>query len=230
MCDSYSKTAVTHNPVAGTFKELPRIFCTNLQQHTLAKYHELQGLITQHKYDMLLLTETWYTEHNEGNFVYPGLNKTTTNSQETRIGGGVAVCTNSEFHFKTLHTHASTSVSSLWTLIRIRTIRDPIICGVLYHPPNLRKYQKDSTIDHMYDTVQRLTNKHESAKLLLYGHFDDLDSSSLAPALGLSQIIYFPNRGGAHLDKCFTNIPEYLKVPCQLAPPDGKVSSNWLSL
>ena len=69
-----------------------------------------------------------------------------------------------------------------------------MICGVLYHPPGLRKQQKEATIDHIYDTVQKLTCKHKSASLLLYGDFNDLNTSSLEQALGLTQIVDFPTR------------------------------------
>ena len=71
------------------------------------------------------------------------------------------------------------------------------------------------------DTVQKLTSKHKSASLLLYGDFNDLNTSPLEQALGLTQIVDFPTRENAHLDKMYTNIPEYVKARCSLSPPIG---------
>lgn len=75
------------------------------------------------------------------------------------------------------------------------------ICGVLYHQPGMRKQQKDSTIEHIYDTVQKLTSKPKSASLLLYGDSNDLNTSSLEQALGLTQIVVFSTLENAHCNK-----------------------------
>ena len=110
---------------------------------------------------------------------------------------------------------------SLWTLIKIPGISDKMIFGVIYHPPGLRNEMKDHTTQHIYDTINYLTNKHKTAKLLLYGDFNDLNTSSIEPLFGLSQIVDFPTRETAFLEKLFTNIPEYVSLKCKSAPPVG---------
>ena len=204
-------------------KHLPSIFGTNLQGFTLSKHHEMRGLISDKKYDIILLTETWLNKHSESQYKFDNYIQITCNRSELRTGGGggVAMLVNSRYHVQTLEKFTSTTVLALWTLIKTEGLDHPMICGVLYHPPGLRKQQKEATIDHIYDTVQKLTSKHKSASLLLYGDFNDLNTSSLEQALGLTQIVDFPTRENAHLDKMYTNIPEYVKTRCSLSPPIG---------
>ena len=200
---------------------MPNIFATNLQRQTLDKHHELSGLIENNSYDILLLTETWFTKATENLYNIQGFQKLTSNRSPSRVGGGVAIYCSSKYSAKKLDSFTSTTMSALWTLIKVPEICTPMICGVLYHPPGLRKEQRDQTTEYLNNTIPKLMNKHKTAKLMLYGDFNDLDSRALAPSLGLSQIIDFPTRNGAYLDKLFTNIDEYIKSGCEYASPEG---------
>jgi hypothetical protein len=154
-------------------------------------------------------------------YCYPGFQKITANRGESRVGGGVAAYASSKYNVKTLDTYTSSTTSALWTLIQVPDMIDPLICGVVYHPPGLLKHQRDHTIEYIHDTIRKLTGKHKSARMILYGDFNDLDCSSIAPAFGLAQIVNFPTRNAAFLVKLFTNVLEDVRAGCDAAPPVG---------
>ena len=183
-------------------------------------------LISQ--YDIMLLTETWFTKHTESFFNYSGFNRFATNRSDKRIGGGVAIYTKNTFNAKIAATHTSTTMSSLWVLVRIPDIKDQLLFGVIYHPPGLSKHQQIETIDHIHDTIQLLSSRYKNAGIVLYGDFNNLDTTSIEPVLGLSQIVHFPTRKEAFLDKLLTNVPEYIRAGCAAAPPVG--SSDHMSV
>ena len=89
-------------------------------------------------------------------------------------------------------------------------MHDPLILCLLYHPPNLLKTQKNSTIDHLLSTASKLLAKHTSSKFIICGDFNDLDTSPLTMVLPLHQLVDFPTRGNHTLDRIFTACEEYL--------------------
>ena len=143
---------ITREPKPNTAKTnncnpMPNIFATNLQRQTLDKHHELSGLIENNSYDILLLTETWFTKATENLYNIQGFQKLTSNRSPSRVGGGVAIYCSSKYSAKKLDSFTSTTMSALCTLIKVPEICTPMICGVLYHPPGLRKEQRDQTTE-----------------------------------------------------------------------------------
>ena len=96
-------------------------------------------------------------------------------------------------------------------------MHDPLILCLLYHPPNLLKTQKNSTIDHLLSTASKLLAKHTSSKFIICGDFNDLDTSPLTMVLPLHQLVDFPTRGNHTLDRIFTDCEEYLNG-CEKQP------------
>lgn len=141
---------------------MPNIFGTKLQRHKLDKHHELSETINKRQYNILLLTETSFRQHTEGLYCYPGFRRVTVNRGESRVCGGVAVYASSKYNVKTLDTHTSSSTSALWTLIQVPDMLDPLICGVIYHPPGLLKHQRY----HIYPKNSLLEKK----KLICLNH------------------------------------------------------------
>lgn len=84
---------------------LPSILATNPRKRTLAKHYELRGRIEQAKYEIILMTETWFTTHTKGNYKCPYRTQITANRSETCSGGGLAMFINYGYHAKKACSH-----------------------------------------------------------------------------------------------------------------------------
>ena len=74
-------------------------------------------------------------------------------------------------------------------------------------------------MDHIASTVSKLSQSHPTAKLVIGGDFNDLDTRHITSLLPLPQIVNFPTRGEAKLDLLFTDLDEYISAGCIRQPP-----------
>ena len=109
-------------------------------------------------------------------------------------------------------------MSSQWLLVKLPE-QSPIIVANIYHPPGLCKARKDETVNHIISTAAKYIKKYPSAKMLLTGDFNDLNTSSLTSLLPLHQIVDFATCGNSKLDLVFTDIQEYETSRCICLPP-----------
>ena len=86
---------------------------------------------------------------------------------------------------------------------------NPVIVSVIYHPPNLNKHTKEGTINHIISNISKFCSTHNSAKFLICGDFNDLDTSSIVQLFPFTQMVHFPTRDAKMLDLVFTDIGEY---------------------
>ena len=161
-----------------------------------------------------MLTETWLHQQKESLVNIEGYNIMTTN-RVNRIGRGVAVVTHKTCHIKKLDSFSSTTMSALWILTQ-HYKRTPIIYGVICYPPSANSLE---TLNYLTTTITKLQTKHQTAKLVLTGDFNRLDTTFIADTFKLKNIVPFSTRGDAQLDKILTNMEEYRLENCnKLAP------------
>ena len=200
-----------------TDQSLPSIYATNCRSLNINKISELRQLATTDRYDILMLTETWLNTDKEATADIPGYSMFTAN-RCNRIGGGVALYTTTALCSRVIRKHSSPTLSSLWVLVK-QEKATPMIYGVVYHPPNLTNNENMKTIEHLTTTITELSRKHKSAKFLIYGDFNKLDTSLLQHTFNMRQLINFTTRGDAVLDLILSDSSEYCETTITKSAP-----------
>ena len=106
---------------------------------------------------------------------------------------------------------SNTHVSAYWFLIKLPD-QHPIIFGILYSPPNLLKNQSEVTIEHILSSIAKYTSKHKTAKILLCGDFNNLNTSE---HLILTDIEEYKSAG------CVKEAPILTNDHCAIAIPSA---------
>ena len=84
-----------------------------------------------------------------------------------------------------------------------------IIIGALYHPPGA---PSGPMAHHIITAVDTIISQHPHAGVVIVGDFNTLDDRSIR-SYPLKQIVRVPTRGKTTLDKIYTNIENWYKVP-----------------
>lgn len=200
--------------------KLPRVLCANMRSLTKAKHAELVQMSPD--YDIIMISESWLKAHKKKTFTIPEFTLYSVERSQKRAGG-VCIYARNKLATTVVHEYTSDTVSTLW-LAHHQNNQPTIVYASAYHPPNLRKALCDSTIDHIIGTVSQLSSKYPHSKFVIYGDFNDLDTSHITNILPLEQIVTFPTREQNTLDLVFTNIEHYTTKPtdmCVKAPPIG---------
>ena len=181
------------------------------------KFEELKLLSS--KYDFILLTESWLTKAKEKLYEIEDFNIHYTH-RVNRKGGGVAIYARNEFSCKILQRYTNQHVSACWVLHRpTNSNYNPVLIGVVYHPPNLSKCMKEETMDHLVSSIAEfLTTRHRSSRFIICGDFNDLDTRNISVLFPLKQIVSFATRESNTLDFVFAVIAEYYDNCTKLAP------------
>ena len=75
------------------------------------------------------------------------------------------------------------------------------------------------TIEHILSSIAKYTSKRKTAKILLCGDFNDLNTSEITNLHPLEQIVNFPTRENNTLDLILTDIEEYKSAGCVKEAP-----------
>lgn len=195
---------------------LPAMYMHNMRSLNLDKFNELK--VVAEDYDLIMITESWLNADKETLYSLDNFVLHSCHRGGKRLGGGVAVYARNNLAVQKLCDHTSKHMSAYWFALKHQD-QPPIIYGVLYHPPGLKKQQKDDTINYIIKTIATLQTKYTSAKFLLCGDFNDLDTTEITNLLPLEQLVDFPTRENRMLDLIFTNVQEYIDVGCTQKPP-----------
>ena len=165
-----------------------------------------------------MLTESWLDVDKENLFSIDGFSLYTCHRGNKRKGGGVAIYAKNNLSLHKLCDMSTCHTSAIWLLLQ-QPEQPPIVISNIYHPPNLSKKLKSDMINHLVSTIAKTLNKYPTAKILITGDFNDLDTSELVNIYPVNQIVNFPTRGSNRLDLVFTDIPEYISSGCIQRPP-----------
>ena len=126
--------------------------------------------------------------------------------------GGVVCYISTRWQCTRLHLLETSDLESIWLLLRRPVMPrqvSHIIIGAIYHPPGAPSGPMAHRIIMAVDTI---ISQHPHAGVVIVGDFNTLDDRSIR-SYPLKQIVRVPARGKATLDKIYTNIENWYKVP-----------------
>ncbi|XP_071948970.1 uncharacterized protein [Antedon mediterranea] len=115
--------------------------------------------------------------------------------------------------------HADCCFECLWvkaTLPRRCKQGHHFYFGGIYFPPSAPA--GDSLIEHIIETIDTIRSVDSYAPIFVLGDFNQLNTDDIETRVGFSQVVNFPTRKGAILDKVFMNYPDIYTAPKRLAP------------
>lgn len=196
--------------------DLPSIFMTNCRSLNQHKCNELELVIKDYSPDIITLTETWLTNDKECTINFKGYNRFTVN-RPIKIGGGCCILAKSTISAGILTKLETDRVSALW--VKLTLSRHAIIIGCIYHPPAKTVAENQETLDYLTSTMASLLRKHPKAYYILCGDFNNLDLTAFVTNFRLKDLIGFPTRKEAFLDRIVTNITSYNPETTIKLPP-----------
>ena len=194
---------------------LPNIYIHNVRSLNHQKHAELE--VISGDYDIIFLTESWLNKNKEKVFSIRGFDLHTTHRQQRRCGG-VAVYVRQSLSIVKHSSYTDEKVSTCWFRLH-QPNYNPVLFGVIYHPPSLTKAEKEKTLDHIVSTISSCIGKYPRCKTFICGDFNDLETSDITLLFPFVQLVDFPTREGNILDMAFTDIQEYISVGCGKEPP-----------
>ena len=188
------------------------------------KLDELVLLLTSAQPDLVLLTETWLSSHqNEDTVSVSGYNCFVRN-RASRPGGGVAILCNETYRTKRRSDLEDEHNESLWVEICFNRpllgFGKALVC-VVYHPPDANRFQLSS---HFMDALEIIHSRVDAPLLIIGGDFNRVSVEALS---SLTQIVTQPTRGEATLDLLYTNLAFAYNSDCvSILPPLGLSDHN----
>ena len=202
--------------VAPEISLLPSVYYHNMRSLTSEKFEELK--LVADSYDIIMLTETWLNKSKSKLYELDNFTMHASHRATSRTGGGVAVYTRNHLPVTKLDQYSTPHTSAYWFVLQQQN-QLPVIYGNIYHPPGLPKKQHEETINHIVSTLSKSLRKHRSAKLVLCGDFNDLDTTPITAMFPVYQIVDFNTRENSRLDLVFTDIAELINHGCKRGPP-----------
>ena len=122
---------------------------------------------------------------------------------------------------KVLEQYITPTISAIWLLLSHPQMPKMII-GCYYHPPNA---DCNVSLKYLEDTLGKLISKHQNAKLLLIGDFNQLPLEFFSKQFNLKCCVDFYTRGTAILDQILSDVDQYDK-PVELPPLLGNENDH----
>ena len=134
-------------------------------------------------------------------------------------GGDVAIFAHQNLNPSPLDIDVPEDVEALW--VRVTPPHHPrhaasIICCVVYHPP--RAPSKDALLHHLTHASDLLRVRYPSAKIIICGDFNEIDTFDLQNELHISQLVDFPTHENRTLDLILTDLGDHYNPPQPMAP------------
>ncbi|RMC12129.1 hypothetical protein DUI87_11264 [Hirundo rustica rustica] len=127
------------------------------------KQEELEAMVQQQSYDVVVITETWWDVSNSWSTALDGY-KLFRRERKGRRGGGVALYIKKAFDTIGIETNED-GVECLWVRIKGKANKADILLGVSYRPPN-----QEEEVDNLF--YKQLENVSGSSGLVLIGDFN----------------------------------------------------------
>jgi hypothetical protein len=112
--------------------------------------------------------------------------------------------------------HTTKRFSTLW--INVTEHGHSIIYACIYHPKSRSASDSEEILHHLSDSIVKLSTKYTNS-FVIGGDFNHLNIDDITTIFHLQNIIPFPTRQDAHLDRIYTNVKELFSItPAKLAP------------
>ncbi|KAK3882610.1 hypothetical protein Pcinc_013022 [Petrolisthes cinctipes] len=142
--------------------------------------------------------------------------------RENKRVGGLALFARDKYHPLHLIVDIPEGIEVLWVKLTPPShprLTASIIYCLIYHPP--RAPSQAVLMEHIINTCDILKIRYPSAKFVICGDFNEINTEELENALSLSQVVDFPTHNQSVLDEIVTDLSnQYL--PPQPLPPVGK--------
>ena len=149
-------------------KAMAQLECIDTNARSMGnKQEELEAIVQQAGYDLVVITETWWDHSHDWSAAMPGY-KLFRRDRQHRRGGGVALSIRESFDVVELEA-GNDKVESLWVRIG-RDNKASVLVGVCYRPLN-----QDEEMDE--EVYRQLTKVAKSLALVLVGDFNFPDIS-----------------------------------------------------
>ena len=148
----------------------------------LPKLDELRALLSVNTVDMVVVTETWFSDAFDDCSV--SINGYNLFRRDRRNGRGGGVCI---YISEILRANRRTDLDNdnfecLWLWLRPARLPRPF-CGIavcaLYHPPGLPSNDHQSLKEYLFSTIDLLRDQYPNCGIILLGDFNDLEVSLL---------------------------------------------------
>ena len=180
------------------------------------KVDELAVILRNNNIQVCCLTESWGKEENPDEmYRIPGF-ELFRNDRKGRVGGGVMVHILDNIPYKRWHELENECFETLWITIwpkKLPKICSPLTFGFVYHPEHRpqSKYHYEIA-QHIRQSVDSIMTKHPHTGIILTGDFNKFPDRLITSCIpSLKQLVTFPTREKATLDKVYANIPFYSK-------------------
>jgi len=194
----------------------PTVFNANIRGGFRKKIDELRDVLHQNFVDIACITETWLNQFIDDYQTHiPGYRTFRRDRSDGRQGGGVAILARKGLTCAILNIPKSTKQETLWLLCRepcMSRVQTHILIGCVYFPPNANAERMNG---HLLSILNAVRRKRPNLPILLVGDFNRLCDHRLL-SCSLKQIVKYPTRGLAVLDKIYTNVSDWFSDPINL--------------
>ncbi len=195
--------------------DIPTFLTSNVRSIT-DKVDELASVLRINNIQVCCLTESWGKEENpDGMYRIPGF-EIFRNDRKGRVGGGVMVHVSDHIPYKQWYELENENFETLWITLwpkKLPKICSPLTFGFVYHPEHRKqpKYHYDIA-QHLRQSVDFILSKHPHSGIILTGDFNQFPDRLITSSIpSLKQLVTFPTREEATLDKVYSNMPFYAK-------------------
>lgn len=177
------------------------------------KVDELTAILEINQIDIGCITESWLDENITTNSIdITNYTCYRHDRADGRKGGGVVCYISTQWPCTRLQLLETPDLESIWLLLRRPVMPrqvSHIAIGAIYHPPGA---PSGPMVHHITTAVDTIISQHPHAGVAIVGDFNKLDDR-LIRSYPLKQIVHVPTRDQATLDKIYTNIANWYKVP-----------------
>lgn len=207
-----------HFEVPRLWYDLPSLLLSNVTSLS-NKLDEVITTIKSTNADVVAITEAWQIVPELCNITdYQLFHRLRTGKR----GGGLVLYCRSHLHPTLLPVEPPDGVETLWVRLsppaHPRHAASVLIC-LVYHPP--RAASATSLVNHIIDNMDQLRTRYPSAKVVVCGDFNKLNTSDIEQQLHLTQVVEFATHGTNTLDLILTDLTHHY-LPPQPLPPMGR--------
>ena len=197
----------------------PSIFLCNPRSLN-NKLDELSVLLHEYDTDLCAISETWFTPEQPESSYYINGYEVFAKCRPNRKGGGVAVYVKPFLNATRVDFLTNPdNFEVMWVKLsphRLPRSVSVIFVAAVYSPPS--DNQDESLIHYLTQCIDTIQTRHLHAGIILLGDFNRVNTSPLCQGNALIQVVNKPTRVDVILDKIFSNLSVYYKVPQILSP------------
>ena len=209
--------------------DLPTIININARSLNAEKVDELHVIVDDYDIDVACITETWFREYMDDTSLALEGFCLERKDRDHRRGGGVACYIRNDIEYNRLRELEDDMLEVLWIKVmpmRLHRKCSCILVGCLYYTHQTDFLQMREHVITGIDSVKR---KHPDCGVVLIGDFNQFNDKFLVSHCRFIQMVKILTRGGAILDKIWTNMTELYQSPVSISEL-GKYDHNMILL